>query len=118
MEYAVSRDGTTLVTLHGGSTTTARDEATAQLVETFTGLEEDGRIVDWVVADAEVAEQPTAPFEPYTVSVAFAVTVVVEADDRAEAADRGANTIDEVLESAALDSVSYASGPDVAETVE
>ncbi|WIV66528.1 hypothetical protein [Natrialbaceae archaeon AArc-T1-2] len=115
MEYAVSRDGTTLVTLHGGSETTARDEAIDQLAATFVDLEDEGEITDWVITDADVAEQPTAPFEPYTIGVAFAVTVVVEADDRAEAMDRGAAAIEEALESAALDGVTYAAGPDVAE---
>ncbi len=111
MEYAVSLEGTTLVTLHEGTDTTARDEATDQLAATLEELEADGAITDWTIADAEVYEHPTAPFDPYTVTVAFAVTVVIEADDAAAAEAGGADAIDDALESGGLDAVSYTAGP-------
>ncbi|TYL40152.1 hypothetical protein CV102_00800 [Natronococcus pandeyae] len=109
MEYAVSREGTTLVTLHNGSDTTATDDATEQLAETFESLAAEGAIDDWEITDAEVDEHPTAPFDPYTIAVTFAITVPVEADDADEAGDRGADLIDDLLEDADVDAVSYTS---------
>lgn len=111
MEFAVSRDGTTRVTLHGGSDTTACDEATAKLADTLETLAADGTVADWEITDAEVYEHPTAPFDPYTISVAFTVTVTVEAEDADAAAERGAETIDEALERAELASITYTSSP-------
>ena len=111
MEYAVSLEGTTLVTLHEGTDTTARDEAVSQLTASLEDLETDDAITDWTVTDAEVYEQPTAPFDPYTITVAFAVTVAVEADDGRSAEARGQRAIDDALESAGLDAVSYTSAP-------
>ncbi|WP_254763186.1 hypothetical protein [Natrinema marinum] len=111
MEFAVSRAGTTHVTLHGGSDTTACDDATATLADTFETLATDGDIADWEITDAEVYEHPTAPFDPYTIAVAFAVTVTVEAGDADAAAEHGAETIDDALERADLDSISYTSSP-------
>ncbi|MGQ3411870.1 hypothetical protein ACT4ML_06360 [Natrinema sp. LN54] len=111
MEFAVSRAGTTLVTLHGGSDTTACDEATTELAATFESLTAEGPITDWDIADADVYEHPTGPFDPYTIVLEFSVTVVVEADDADEATERGASAIDEALEDAGVESVSYASPP-------
>lgn len=111
MEFAVSRAGTTLVTLHGGSDTTACDEATTELAATFESLTAEGPITDWDIADADVYEHPTGPFDPYTIVLEFSVTVVVEADDADEATDRGASALDEALEDAGVESVSYASPP-------
>ncbi|SDK00849.1 hypothetical protein [Natronorubrum texcoconense] len=111
MEFAVSRTGTTLVTLHGGSDTTACDGATEELASTLEALEADGTIADWAVDDADVYEHPTGPFDPYTVSVEFAVTVVVEADDSDAAAEVGVSAIDEALERGDVDSVTYTSSP-------
>ncbi|WP_027119071.1 hypothetical protein [Natronorubrum tibetense] len=111
MEFAVSRDGTTFVTLHGGSDTTARDGATEELATTLEALEADGTIADWSVDDANVYEHPTGPFDPYTVSVAFSVTVAIEADNSEAAAEAGSSAIDEALEAAEVDSVTYTSSP-------
>ncbi|MDS0473828.1 hypothetical protein [Natrinema sp. 1APR25-10V2] len=111
MEFAVSREGTTLVTLHGGSDTTACDEATATLADTLETLAANGPITDWEITDAEVYEHPTAPFDPYTISLAFAVTVTVEAGDADAAAERGAAAIGDALERADLDSITYTSSP-------
>ncbi|WP_254522452.1 hypothetical protein [Natrinema caseinilyticum] len=111
MEFAVSRDGTTLVTLHGGSDTTACDDATTELAGSFERLAADGTITDWDVSGAEVYEHPTAPFDPYTITVAFSVTVTVEAVDADEAAERGARSIDDALERADIDAISFTSPP-------
>ncbi|MFC6716778.1 hypothetical protein ACFQGT_17005 [Natrialbaceae archaeon GCM10025810] len=111
MNYAVTRDATTLVTLHGGSDTTARDEAVSDLAAVFEELADDGTIDDWTIETAEVYEHPTAPFDPYTIAVSFAVTVTVEADDPDAAADRGADAIDDALEAAGIDSIRYGSAP-------
>ena len=111
MEFAVSRTGTTRVTLHGGSDTTACDDATEQLAENLEGLAADGVIADWEIDDAEVYEHPTAPFDPYTITLEFSVTVVVEADDAEEAREIGASAIDEALANANMDAVSYTSSP-------
>ncbi|WP_222919908.1 hypothetical protein [Natrinema sp. SYSU A 869] len=111
MEFAVSRTGTTLVTLHGGSDTTARDEATTTLADTFETLADEETVTDWEIGDATVYEHPTGPFDPYTITLEFAVTVTVEADDADEAAEIGASTIDEALANADVDAVSYTSSP-------
>lgn len=111
MEFAVSRDGTTLVTLHGGSDTTACTEATDELASNLESLAADGTVSDWTVDDSEVYEHPTAPFDPYTVTVEFSVTVVVEADDSDDAAERGAAAIDDALTTAGVRPVTYTSPP-------
>ncbi|ELY58938.1 hypothetical protein [Natronolimnohabitans innermongolicus] len=113
MEFAVSRDGTTHVTLHGGSDTTACDEATDQVAASLESLGDDV-VAEWELDGAEVYEHPTAPFDPYTITVAFAVTVTVEADDADDAADRGAELIDEALEAADVGTVTYTSAPTAA----
>ncbi|MDG5758153.1 hypothetical protein QA600_02230 [Natronococcus sp. A-GB1] len=111
MEFAVSREGTTLVTLHGGSNTTAREDAAAELEETFESLATEGTLVDWAVTDAEVHEPPSAPFDPYTIAIEFDVVVTVEADDAEAAGERGAETIDAALAEAGVDSITYRSSP-------
>ncbi|QSW97890.1 hypothetical protein [Haloterrigena alkaliphila] len=111
MEFAVSRAGTTRVTLHGGSDTTACDDATDQLAETLETLAADGVIADWEIEDADVYEHPAGPFDPYTITLEFSVTVVVEADDADAATELGADAIDEALADADFDAVSYTSSP-------
>ncbi|ELY44256.1 hypothetical protein [Natronorubrum sulfidifaciens] len=111
MEFAVSREGTTLITLHGGSDTTARDDATEQLAATLERLEDDGTVTAWTVDDAAVYEHPTAPFDPYTITLEFSITVVVEADDADAAAAFGADVIDDTLERADVKSVTYTTAP-------
>ncbi|WP_254766916.1 hypothetical protein [Salinilacihabitans rarus] len=109
MEYAVSREGTTLVTLHEGTDTTARAAATEEFATQLEALAAADRIADWAVADADVYEHPTAPFDPYTITVSFAVTVAVEAEDADAAAVAGATAIDEALAAADADALSYTS---------
>ncbi|ELY47838.1 hypothetical protein [Natronorubrum bangense] len=111
MEFAVSREGTTLITLHGGSDTTAREEATEQLAAALEHLEAEGTVSAWEIDDASVYEQPTAPFDPYTITLEFSITVVVEADDADEATAIGANAIDDVLEQADVTPITYTSSP-------
>lgn len=111
MEFAVSRGATTLVTLHGGSDTTACDEATDTLSDTLESLAAEGLITDWEISDAAVYEHPTAPFDPYTIALEFSVTVTVEADGGDEATERGAAAIDDALGSTDVDDVSYTSSP-------
>ncbi|MFC4436665.1 MULTISPECIES: hypothetical protein [Natrialbaceae] len=114
MKFAVSREGTTLVTLHGGSDTTAIDDATEQLADALATLATAEAVTDWEIADAEVHEHPAGPFDPYTIAVAFTITVPVEADDAEAATERGATAIDELLENADVKSVSYTSPPTAA----
>ena len=112
MDYAVSRDGTSLVTLHDGSDTTAQDEAIGRLEEQLENVA-DGSITDWAVVDSELYEPPAGPFDPYTVAVEFTVTVAVEAEDAETAADVGASAIEDALETAGVDYVSYSTDPAV-----
>ncbi|ELY90693.1 hypothetical protein [Natrinema altunense] len=109
MEFAVSRTGTTLVTLHGGSETTASDEAAATLADAFETLAAEGAIADWEIGDTDVYEHPTGPFDPYTIALEFSVTVTVAADDADDAVERGASAIDAALTDADVDVVSYTS---------
>ncbi len=111
LSFTVSRTGRSLVTLHEGTDTTARSEATAQLSDTLEGLVPSTLVSDWTVGDADVYEHPAAPFDPYTVAVEFTVTVTVTADDADSAESIGADAIDDALESAGLDGVSYAGAP-------
>lgn len=111
MDYAVSREGRTLVTLHEGTETTACDVATEQLAESLREIADAGTVSDWSIDEAEVYEYPNAPFDPYTVTVAFTVTVVVAAETAAEAEERGASVIDEALADADVEAVSYTSSP-------
>lgn len=111
MEYAVSRDGRTLVTLHEGTDTTARDQATEELADSLASLASSGAVTRWTVDDAEVHEHPVAPFDPYTIAVGFGITVVVDAPDRVRAEEIGADAIDSVLADAGVDSISYTSSP-------
>ena len=113
MEFAVSRAGTTLVTLHEGTDTTARDEATDELATRLESLAADETISDFEITDATVYEHPTAPFDPYTITVEFTVEVVVDADDDASAEEIGASAIAEALENADVSSISYTSSPAV-----
>ncbi|WP_049922656.1 hypothetical protein [Halopiger djelfimassiliensis] len=114
MEFAVSRDGAALVTLQGGSETTACDDARRSLAATLESLSTDGTIDGWEIDDADVYEHPTAPFDPYTITIEFTVTVVVDADGDDRAAEVGANAIDDALDAAGVDAVSYTSAPTTA----
>ena len=109
MEYAVARNGEVLMTLHEGTDTTACDEATDQLETTLASLVDAGEIASWSIDDADVYEHPAAPFDPYTITVTFSSTVVVDAPDREDAEARGASAIAEALEEAGLDGVDYIS---------
>lgn len=109
MEYAVSRDGTALVTLHGGSETTARDEARSNVAASLESLATTGELADWEIASTSVHEHPTAPFEPYTFAISFRVAVTVDAADPTNAAERGVGAIDDALASAGIESVEYTS---------
>ncbi len=113
MDYTVSRDGATLVTLHEGTDTTACDTARAELSATLRTLQGDDQITDWTIEDADVYEHPAAPFDPYTISVAFTVTVTVDATDLEAATAIGETTIEAALERADVGAVSYTTGPAV-----
>ena len=107
MEYAVSRAGTTLVTLHEGTDTTACDEARAEFADALEDLAADGTLSDWTITDVEVYEPPTAPFDPYTVAVEFSVTVTVEAGGSEAATELGADRIEDALEAAEAESITF-----------
>ncbi|SEW03228.1 hypothetical protein [Natrinema salifodinae] len=111
MEFAVSRDGTTLVTLHGGSDTTACEEATSDLADSLETLAAAETVTAWEITDADVYEHPTAPFDPYTIAVSFTVTVTVDAADADQATEIGADAIDDALANAGVESVTYTSSP-------
>lgn len=111
--YAVTRDGTVLVTLHGGSETTARSEAVDELERELEVLVSDGVLDEWAIGDDEVYEHPTAPFEPYTIAVDVSVEVTVEATNEREASDRGSNAIDAALVAAGANDVAYDEAPTV-----
>ncbi|OLZ41796.1 hypothetical protein A6E15_12725 [Natrinema saccharevitans] len=114
MEFAVSRAGTTRLTLHGGSDTTACNEAEADLAGTLNSLTADGRLTDWAIADTEVYEHPTAPFDPYTIALEVEVTVTVDAADADAAAEAGTAAIEAALAETDAEPVDYASSPTVA----
>jgi len=61
MEFAISRSGTTLVTLHGGSDTTACDDATTELADTLESLAAAGTITDWEIDAADVCTNIRTP---------------------------------------------------------
>lgn len=116
MTYTVSREVRTLVTLHEGTDTTARNEAETELVETLESLPEteEVRIEDGL--ETAVYEHPAAPFDPYTVAVSFRAVVDVDADSVADANARGATIIENSFERSSLESVSYPSPATVEST--
>lgn len=116
MSYTVSREVRTLVTLHEGTDTTARDEAAAELAGTLELLTETAEIRIEDGLETAVYEHPAAPFDPYTVSVSFRAVVGVDADSAADANARGAAIIENVLDRSSLESISYPSPPTVEET--
>lgn len=111
MEYVVTRNGTTLVTVHEDTGTTARKLARSEIDATLGALADDDDIAAWTIDTVDVYEPPTAPFEPYTVSVSFSVTVSVSASDASAAEREGAAVIDDVLAGANVDGISYTSAP-------
>ncbi|MFP8952987.1 hypothetical protein ACLI4Z_08465 [Natrialbaceae archaeon A-arb3/5] len=111
MEFEVSREVRTFVTLEEGAETTACNEARADLMETLGDLEATGTISNGAVTAASVHEYPAAPLEPYTVSVEFTVAVVVEAESGERATIDGEIAIDDALERADLESISYRTTP-------
>lgn len=110
MEFAVCRDGRTLVTLHEGTETTAIDAALADLQSTFEAIEKDSGVT-WELGEGTVHEYPTAPFDPYTIAVEFRLRVSVEADSAEEAVARGEELIEDTLTEAGLRGVSYTTAP-------
>lgn len=116
MAYTVSREVRTLVTLHEGTDTTARDEAASQLAETLESLAEttDIRLEDGL--ETAVYEHPAAPFDPYTIEGSFRAVVDVDADSTADATDRAAAIIERSFERSSLESVSYPTPATVEET--
>lgn len=107
MEYAVSRKGTTLVTLHEGTDTTACSAAAEKLSEQLAALESSVSVEEWAILETDVYEHPAAPFDPYTVVATFRITVAVDADSESAATERGAVAIDRVLEDGPLESITY-----------
>ena len=106
MEYSVSRSGTSLVTLHEGTDTTACRAARAEVTD---GLAErgDDAITDWSITDTSVYEHPSAPFDPYTITVSFEVTATVDAPDADEAERAGTAVIEATLDAIGLDAITY-----------
>lgn len=108
MEFAVSRTGTTLITLHDGTDTTAKDAAIEQLESTLATLTASSDIESWSIDEATVYEHPAAPFDPFTISVTFSVTVPVEGHELEEAEARGVEVIEAVLDQSDVDSITFA----------
>ncbi len=104
MTYTVSREGTTLITLHEGTDTTACRAAAAELEARFA---DQGAIAEWTVVGADVFEGPAAPFDPYTIAVNFAVSVAVDADDEGAAKTQGTAAIESALADTDLESITY-----------
>lgn len=100
MNYTVSHEGTVRITLHGGSDTTACNEAVADLEEQFA---DSSAISSWTITDATVFEGPTGPFDPYTIAVDFEVSVDIEAADATAAETAGETQIQTALDDAGLD---------------
>lgn len=109
MNYTVSREVRTLVTLHEGTDTTARSEAASQLAATLESLAETTAIRANGDLETAVYEHPAVPFDPYTIAVSFHAVVDVEATSAAVATDRGAAIIEDILGRSSLESVSYPS---------
>ncbi len=104
MTYTVSREGTTLITLHEGTDTTACRAAAGELEARFVDQE---AIAEWTVVDTDVFEGPAAPFDPYTIAVSFAVSVAVDTDDKGAAKTQGTTAIETALADAGLESITY-----------
>ncbi|GAB7018568.1 hypothetical protein [Halostagnicola bangensis] len=117
MTHIVSREVRTLVTLHEGTDTTARDEATDEIAGALESLAESETTggIDWNGLDAEVYEHPAAPFDPYTIVISFRLFVSVDAESARAAEEVGARRIETIVENAGFESVSYPSPAIVSE---
>jgi len=110
VNYTVTREGRTLLTLHEGTDTTACHAAVVDLESRVDAM---GSVTDWTITDVAVFEGPVGPFDPYTIEATFSVRVTVSADGRAEAKTAGETAIAAALTEGNLESITYESEPTV-----
>lgn len=104
--YEVSRTVETVATGRASTTNTAKTESASKVAEAIAtaGGEE---LVDVDTEALDVYEFPSAPFEPYRVTVEATVTVHVEGDGECDAIDRGGEVIEGILAASDLDGWEY-----------
>lgn len=105
--YQVRRTIETVATAHATSTGVAHDETKAKVREAITDAG-DSAFEGVAVESTEVYEFPSGPFDPYRMTVRATLTVSVSAPDESTAIEDGRNAIDELLNSADIDSWEYA----------
>ncbi|RXK51521.1 hypothetical protein [Halorientalis pallida] len=104
--YHVRRAFETVATVSAGTTGTAKSDADESIREAVR--EAGGETFESVDAEAtDVFEFPAGPFDPYRVTVQGTVTVTVESDEEASAAETGDQLIEDLLTAARLDGWEY-----------
>lgn len=93
--YRVTQEVRVLETVSESAESTAVRRAASDLSERVGRLEDD---VEIEVGDAEVAEHPPGPFDPFRVAVRLSVGTTVDADDEASAREAGTDRIRAALD--------------------
>lgn len=104
--YTLRQTVETTATDRASTTNTAKTEAAAFVAEAITAA--GGEHLVSVDAEApEIYEFPSAPFEPYRVTVRADVVVTADADGESDALDRGRDRLAEILAASDLDGWEY-----------
>lgn len=104
--YEVSRTVETVATGRASTTNTAKTESAASVAEAIAAGGGDA-LADVETEALDVYEFPSAPFEPYRITVRATIAVHVEADGERDAIDRGGEVIEELLSASDLDGWEY-----------
>lgn len=108
--YRVTRNTRAVVTVHASTTGAAFARARRSVREARESLSDDVAVR---VHPTRVYEHPSAPFEPFRVSVEVGVTVPVDAADETGAREAGTERIETVLDGLDLDEWEFVDEPAV-----
>lgn len=108
--YRVTRDARAVVTVHASTAGAAFARARRSVREARESLSDDVAVR---VHPTRVYEHPSAPFEPFRVSVEVGVTVSVDADDETGAREASEECIETVLDGLDLDEWKFVDEPAV-----
>lgn len=106
MSYTVRRDIETVSTVDESSTELAKRASATTVREQLHSAAPDA-VESLEVTDLAVAEFPTAPFEPYTITATVTITVATDATAEQAAVDAGESLIETIVSDAVLDDWEY-----------
>jgi len=104
--YTVRRGFETVATCNASGTSTAESAAESSVRATVEAAAGDA-LADLSVEAVDVYEFPSAPFEPFKITVRGILAVTVEADGPDQAPEAGSTVIDDALSAADLDGWEY-----------